>query len=406
MFAYINIKKILQTNCGALPKRGADMRVIDSIEQGYVLTDGKKIIELGSMQHFDYFKNYAHVDCSDRYVLPTYCDSHTHVVFAATRENEMLQRIQGATYHEIAAAGGGILNSALRLAETSEQQLYDEALVRIDKMKKQGTGAIEIKSGYGLTIDAELKMLRVIRKLKENCGLPIKATLLAAHAFPAEYKNHKSAYVDLIVNKILPQVADEGLADYCDAFVEKGFFEIDQARLIFEKAVALKLKIKVHANQLSYSGGVQLGCNYSAKSVDHLEYLEALDYETLSKSNTVATLLPAAAFFLNVEQANARQLIDNNAIVALASDFNPGTSPSGNMNFVNTLAVLKMKMTTYEAINASTINGAFAMDMEKKMGSLEIGKAASFIITDKLKSIDVLPYNFGDNSIHKVVLAS
>jgi imidazolonepropionase len=404
MQAYINIKSIVQTNRGKVAVRGENMAFLPTIDDGFLLIDNKKIVDFGSMSVFDFEKNHEIIDCTDRYILPTYCDSHTHVVFAATREAELLQRLKGASYLEIAAAGGGILNSALRLQTCDEQQLYDDAFYRIEKMIQTGTGAIEIKSGYGLSVDAELKMLRVIRKLKENLTLPIKATLLAAHAFPAIYKSNRAAYVALIIDQILPQCVDAGLVDYCDAFVENGFFTVAEADQIFEKASALNIKIKVHANQLSNSGGVKLGVGYNATSVDHLEHLDAEDYRLLSGSDTVATLLPSAAFFLNDSMPDAIELIKNNAIVALASDYNPGTSPSGNMNFVNSLAAIKMKMTTEMCINASTINGAFAMDVHHQLGSIDIGKNASFIITEKIQSIDAMPYSFGSPSIYKVII--
>ena len=337
-------------------------------------------------------------------VFPTYCDSHTHIVFAATREREFVDKIKGLSYADIAAKGGGILNSANKLANTSEAELFNMAYKRLQELIKLGTGAIEIKSGYGLSVDAELKMLRVIKELKQKSSIPIKATFLGAHAFPVAYKENKQAYIDLILNEMLPQIAKENLADYIDAFCEEGFFNVTQTETICKAGIDAGLKVKIHANQLSLSGGVQLGVKLNALSVDHLEVMDDDAINALANSNTIGTLLPTAAFFLRMDYQPARKLIDAGCAIALATDYNPGSSPSGNMNFVNAISCIQMKMLPEEVINASTINGAYAMEVEKELGSIMIGKKANLIFTKPLPSLAYMPYSFGSNLIDKVMI--
>lgn len=403
-----NIKKLIQTEEGTERKPrvyGKDMAALPEIEQAWLLCEDGRIHSFGSMDALPQsLQADEHIDGSGRMVLPAWCDSHTHLVFAAPREQEFQDRIRGLTYAEIAARGGGILNSARKLNETSASELFDHALKRLHEVIAQGTGAIEIKSGYGLCLEGELKMLRVIRKLKEESLIPVKASFLAAHAFPPEFKENHKGYIDLIINEMMPRVAAEGLADYMDAFCEEGFFSVDETARLLEAGLQYGLKPKIHANQLHRSGGVQVGVRYNAISVDHLESMGEAEIESLRGSNTIPTLLPGAAFFLGMHYQPARLLIDAGLPVALASDYNPGSCPSGNMNFLLSLACTQLKMTPEEAIHAQTLNGAAAMELEKEMGTIAAGKKASLILTKPVSSMAYLPYSFGENWIERVIL--
>lgn len=344
------------------------------------------------------------LNAEGRFVFPSWCDSHTHIVFAAPREEEFALKIAGKTYEEIAAAGGGILNSANKLQKATEDELFESASIRLKDMIKHGTGAIEIKSGYGLTVESELKMLRVIKRLKAAFPIPIKASLLAAHAYPAAYKNNHQAYINLIINELLPKVAEENLADYIDVFCEKGFFSNEETVQILKAAAKYGLKPKIHANQLSSSGAVELGVAHHAVSVDHLEETDENVLQALGESHTIATLLPSCSFYINIPFANAKGLINSNAIVALASDYNPGSTPSGNMNFVVSLGCIKLKMMPEQSINAATLNGAAAMELSNEVGSIALGKKANLFITRPMTSLAYLPYSFGQSQIETVIL--
>lgn len=386
--------------------RGSEMANLPLLENAWLLLADGLIKDFGTMDklpssllHFP-----STFDASGKFVCPSWCDSHTHIVFAAPREEEFVMKIAGKTYEDIAAAGGGILNSAHKLELATEDHLFESASLRLKDMIKQGTGAVEIKSGYGLTVESELKMLRVIKRLKLAFNIPIKATLLAAHAYPTAYKNDHQGYIKLIIEELLPVVAKEGLADYMDAFCEKGFFSVEETDQLLTAAAQYGLKPKIHANQLSVSGGAQIGVKHHAVSVDHLEETDEDVLHTLSNSNTIATLLPSCSFYLNIPFANARGLLNANAPVALATDYNPGSTPSGNMNFVVSLGCIKLKMLPEEAINAVTLNGAAAMELSKEMGSIAIGKKANLFITRAIPSLAFLPYSFGQSQIETVIL--
>ena len=397
-----NIKQLCQVST-AKRVYGKDMDCIPFIENAWLLADNGLIHSFGSMEDAPEVSVDELYDATGRFALPTWCDSHTHLVFAAPREQEFVDRIKGLSYEDIAKRGGGILNSAKRLNETSEEELYDQSLKRLHEVMAQGTGAIEIKSGYGLNTEAEMKMLRVIRKLKENSPIPIKANFLAAHAYPIDYKENKEAYINLIIDEMLPKIAAEGLADYIDVFCEKGFFEVPETERILEAGWKYGFKPKIHANQLHNSGGVQVGVKHNAVSVDHLECVGDAEIETLKGSNTIPTLLPAAAFFLGIHYQPARKMIDAGLPVCLATDYNPGSCPSGNVPLLLTIACTQLKMTPEEAINAVTINGAAAMELENELGTIEIGKKANLIITKKIPSLAHIPYDFGNNPVEKCV---
>jgi imidazolonepropionase len=345
------------------------------------------------------------IDATNKFVLPTWCDSHTHLVFAATREGEFVDKIQGASYEAIAQKGGGILNSAKRLQETPLEELVQSAFARLKEVQQFGTGAIEIKSGYGLTLEAELKMLRVIRQLKTMTKMPIKATFLGAHALPTAYKTNRTAYIDLVVNEMLPQIAAEGLADYVDVFCEKVAFSVAETERIMEAGAQYGLKPKIHTNQFNCMGGIEAAVAHQAISVDHLEVINENEIACLQNSPTIATLLPSAPFFLNDHYPQARKMIDAGLGVALATDYNPGSTPSGRMPFVLSLACIKMKMLPAEAIQAATINGAYALEMSHQLGSISKGKLANLIITKPMDSIAYMPYAFGSNWIDQVMIA-
>ncbi len=337
-------------------------------------------------------------------VLPSWCDSHTHIVYAGNREQEFVDRINGLSYKEIANNGGGILNSAKKLQSISEEELYQQSAIRIKEVMQLGTGAVEIKSGYGLTEEAELKMLRVIKKLQKNYPITIKATFLGAHALPLEFKNNKSGYLDLVITKILPAVAKENLAEFIDIFCETGYFSVTDTMRLLEAGKKYGLIPKIHVNQFTAIGGVQAGVKYNALSVDHLEEMREVDIETLKNTNTMPVALPSCSYFLSIPYTPARKMIDAGLPLALATDYNPGSSPSGNMNFVIATACIKMKMTPEEAINAATINGAYAMGLEKTHGSICKGKKANFIITKQISSYAFIPYSFGNNLIDSIFI--
>ena len=403
---FINIKELVQVReLDVMKVSGKNMSILPIIKNAFLIIKDNVIVDFGSMNKLGIKKSDKVVDLTGKLVLPTWCDSHTHLVFADTREEEFVNRIKGLTYQEIAERGGGILNSSKKLQNKPEIELFEDAAKRLKELIKNGTGAIEIKSGYGLTLESELKILRVIKKLKENFSLPIKATFLGAHAIPNEYKEKRSEYIQLIINKMIPEIAKEKLADYIDVFCEKGYFTTTETDLILKAGIKYGLIPKIHVNQFNSIGGVKLGVDNNALSVDHLEVLTDEDLNILSKSDTMPVALPSCSFFLEIPYTNARKLIDANIPMAVASDYNPGSSPSGNMNFVVSLACVKMKMTPEEAINAATINAAHALNLSDKIGSISKGKMANFIITKPIKSYSSIPYAFADNCIEEVYLA-
>jgi imidazolonepropionase len=401
-----NIKLLVNTREQHRLLRGKELAHLPCIEDAFLIIEDDHIAEYGSMKDvkFRVADFTSHYDAKGKIILPSWCDSHTHLVFAGSRENEFVDKIKGLSYAEIAAKGGGILNSAKKLNATSEDELYKQSYKRLQEVMALGTGGIEIKSGYGLSVEDEIKMLRVIQRLKRNSPIPIKATFLGAHTIPVEFKENRQDYIDLIINEMLPVIANEKLADYIDVFCEENFFSPEETELICNAGKAIGLKPKIHANQLSVSGGVQTGVKLGAVSVDHLESMDENAISSLANSSTVGTLLPTAAFFLRMPFQPARKLIDNNCAIALASDFNPGSSPSGNMNFVVSLSCIQMKMLPEEAINAATINGAYAMELKNEVGSITVGKKANLIITKEIPSLAYLPYAFGTNFIDKIVL--
>lgn len=399
-----HIKQLIGvTTSSTRPKRGEEQSQVSSIENAYLIVKDGKIEKFGAMQDCPETQ-LQKVDCTGRLVLPMYVDSHTHMVFAESRSGEFKMRLNGKSYQEIAEAGGGILNSAKKLGAMSEQALFDGASVRLQNAIKQGTGALEIKSGYGLTIEDELKMLRVIRVLKSVSPIPIKATFLGAHALPKEFKNNKAAYVYLVCNEMLPRIAGEGLADYIDIFCETGYFDLDDLKQVIEAGDKYGLKAKVHVNQFSSFGAVKLACELGALSVDHLEVMKEEDYNALQKANTLAVGLPLCSLFLDIPYTPTRTLIDQQIPVVLASDFNPGSSPSHNLNLAFALACSQMKMTPEEAFNALTYNAAFALELEKEVGSIEVGKKANLMITKPANGLEDIPYWFGDSLIEQVVV--
>lgn len=384
--------------------RGNDLAVLPSLQNAWLVMEDDVIAGYGSMDKLPAQQPSQKIDAGGGIVLPAWCDSHTHLVFAASRENEFIDKIKGLSYADIAAKGGGILNSAKKLQETSEDELFNRAWKRLEEVSKLGTGAIEIKSGYGLSVEGELKMLRVIKKLKAKSRLLIKATFLGAHAYPPAYKDNHQGYINEIIDQMLPAIAKEKLADYIDVFCETGFFSPEETAIICEAGMEYGLKPKIHANQLHLSGGVQTGVALGAISVDHLETMDGPAITALAASGTIGTLLPTAAYFLRMPFQPARQLIDAGCAIAIASDFNPGSSPSGNMNTVVSMSCIQMKMLPEEAINAATINGAYAMELQQQAGSVTPGKKANLIITKPVPSLAYLPYAFGSNLIDKVII--
>lgn len=400
-----NIKYLANIRSGNEKLRGKALAEMPVIENAYLKIKDGKIADYGKMDDLQSDEDYKVFDAEGRSILPAWCDSHTHIVFAAPRETEFIDKLKGLSYAEIAAKGGGILNSAKKLAETSEDDLFEMAKERLKKLIILGTGAIEIKSGYGLSVEAELKMLKVVQRLKEWAPIPVKSTFLGAHAIPQEYRENRRGYIDLILNEMLPEIEKQGLADYVDVFCETGFFSQEETEEICNAGKKHGLKPKIHANQLNVSGGVQAGLNTGAISVDHLETMSDVEVEILSREDApMATLLPTAAYFLRMGFPPARQLIENNAAVVLASDFNPGSSPSGNMNLVLSMSCIQMKMLPEEAINAATLNGAYAMELEDEVGSISVGKRANLILTKEIPSLAYLPYSFGENLIDKVII--
>lgn len=380
------------------------MSFVPSIDDAYLFVKDGKINDFGKMQELKKINTDQVIDAKDRMVLPSWCDSHTHIVFAGDRSKEFIDRIKGLSYEEIAARGGGILNSAKLLQNTSKEDLYNQSKMRINSVIRQGTGAIEIKSGYGLSFESELKMLQVIKQIKDSSKMQVKSTFLGAHAYPNEFKENKDGYVDLVLNKMLPAFKKENLIDFIDVFCEKGYFSPEDTERIIKEGLKYNIRSKIHVNQFNVLGGIKIAVENNALSVDHLEVLQDDDIKILSKGSTIPVVLPTCSYFLGIDYAPARKLIDAGLPLAIASDFNPGSSPSGNMNFVISTACTKMKLTTEEAINAATINGAYAMGLEDKVGSISKDKIANLIITNKINSIDEVPYNFGGNQIHKVIL--
>jgi len=404
-----NIKDLVQVDLkNRLWVAGKSMAEVQTIKNAFLIVQDELIKDFGAMENL-YKSEYElddmiiEIDCSGKMVFPSYCDSHTHLVYAATREQEFVDRIKGLTYEEIAQKGGGILNSAKRLQEMTEDDLYTQAMERLEEIMWLGTGAVEIKSGYGLTTESEMKMLRVIRRMKQNSPLMIKSTFLA-HAFPMEYRSKRADYVNLLINEMLPLIASEELADYVDVFCDRGFFTMEETERILMAGIKYGMKGKVHANELANSGGVQVGVKYSALSADHLEYVEDEEIAALMDSETMPTVLPGAAFFLNLKLAPVRRMIAAGLPVAMASDYNPGSSPSGNMNFIQSLGCLKYDMTPEETIHATTINSAYAMGISESYGSIAKGKVANLFITKEISSYAVIPYSFGSNLIETVIL--
>ena len=380
------------------------MKQLPSIDDAYLLIEDGKISQFGPMEQVPAFRDAEVMDATGRFVMPAWCDSHTHLVFPETRELEYTDKIKGLSYEAIAKRGGGILNSAKKMQEASEEQLYNDATKRLKEIVKYGTGAIEIKSGYGLNTEAELKMLRVIKKLKEQSPVTIRSTFLGAHAVPPEYKSNPDKYVDLIINEMLPEVSKENLADFVDVFCDRGFFSPQQTGKILEAANKYGLRPKIHANELDFSGGIQTGVKYNALSVDHLEFTGDEEIQALLNSDTMPVILPGAAFFLNLKYAPARQIIDAGLPLALATDFNPGSSPSGNMQLIISMASILYKMLPEETINAATINGAYAMGLQNELGSIAPGKMANLIVTKAIPSIEYLPYAYGENKVEMTIL--
>lgn len=400
-----NIKKLIQCRTEKTPfVSGKDMSFVPSIDNAYLVIKDGKINDFGKMQELKKINTDQVIDAKDRMVLPSWCDSHTHIVFAGDRSKEFIDRIKGLSYEEIAARGGGILNSAKLLQNTSEEDLYNQSKMRINYVIRQGTGAIEIKSGYGLSFESELKMLQVIKQIKDSSKMQVKSTFLGAHAYPNEFKENKDGYIDLVLNKMLPAFKKKNLIDFIDVFCEKGYFSPEDTERIIKEGLKYNIRSKIHVNQFNVLGGIKIAVENNALSVDHLEVLQDDDIKILSKGSTIPVVLPTCSYFLGIDYAPARKLIDAGLPLAIASDFNPGSSPSGNMNFVISTACTKMKLTTEEAINAATINGAYAMGLEDKVGSISKDKIANLIITNKINSIDEIPYNFGGNQIHKVIL--
>ena len=406
-----NIKQLVNVREESKLLRGNELAILPSVENAYLIIEDGIITEFGEMKNSnpdsyrDQTSNHKQtIDASDQMVLPCWCDSHTHLVFAATREDEFVDKIKGMSYAEIAEKGGGILNSARKLNAMSEDELFNVSWKRLEEVSKLGTGAIEIKSGYGLTVDGELKMLRVIKKLKERSSLLVRSTFLGAHTYPLEYKEDHQGYIDLIVDEMLPVIAKEKLADYIDVFCETGFFSPQETETICKAGIKSGLKPKIHANQLNFSGGVETGIKLGAVSVDHLETVNESVINQLAGSETIGALLPTAAFFLRMPFQLARQMIDSGCAIAIASDYNPGSSPSPNMNLVVAMSCIGMRMLPEEAINAATINGAFAMELQNEVGSITVGKRANLIVTKPIPTLAYLPYSFGSNLIDKVII--
>lgn len=400
-----NIKSLIQVEenpCEAVC--GAAMAEVKSLDNAFLIVEDDKIADFGKMEDLKETSADKIVDAKQRFVLPSFCDSHTHLVYAGSREIEYIDKIRGLSYEEIAKRGGGILNSAKRLQEASEDQLFEDAMKRLEEIASMGTGAVEIKSGYGLTTEAELKMLRVIRRLKEVSPLTIRANFLGAHGVPMEYRGNQGAFVDLVINEMIPLVAEEKLADFIDVFCDTGFFTVEETDRMLEAGVRHGMIPKIHANELDYSGGIEVGVKYGALSVDHLECVGDKEIAALKASETMPTILPGAAFFLNMPYSPARKMIEAGLPVAMASDFNPGSSPSGNMQMVMTFACVNYRLTPQEALNATTINSAYAMGLSKTHGSIARGKQANFYITKDIPTLEYIPYYYGTNKVERTFL--
>ncbi|WP_394775358.1 imidazolonepropionase [Flavobacterium sp.] len=400
-----NIKELLQVRETSIAKvSGDEMAILPTIKNAFLVLRNNLIEDFGVMENLPEIKADKVIDATGKIVLPSWCDSHTHIVYAGNREQEFVDRINGFSYEEIANRGGGILNSAKKLNETSEEEIYEQSKLRLEEVMHLGTGAVEIKSGYGLTIEGELKMLRVIKKLAKNYPITIKATFLGAHAFPVHYKDNKTGYIDEIINKMLPEIAQNKLADYIDVFCETGYFSVEETEKIMEAGIKFGLKPKIHVNQFNSIGGIQSGIKFNALSVDHLEIMTQEDIEALKNTETMPVALPSCSYFLSIPYTPAREMIKAGLPLALATDFNPGSTPSGNMNFVVATACIKMKMTPEEAINAATINGAYAMGISQTHGSITKGKKANLILTKPISSYYQIPYAFGSNLIESVFI--
>jgi imidazolonepropionase len=400
-----NITEMLQVREAGITKvSGAEMAILPTIKNAFLLIENDLIADFGSMESLPSIKADNVIDATGKIVLPAWCDSHTHIVYAGNREQEFVDRINGMTYEEVANRGGGILNSAKKLNESSEDEIYQQSKERLEDVMRLGTGAVEIKSGYGLTLEGELKILRVIKRLSIDYPITIKATFLGAHAFPLEYKENRKGYIDLIINEMLPEIATNRLAEYIDIFCETGYFTVAETEQIMEAGICFGLKPKIHVNQFNSIGGVQAAIKYNALSVDHLEVMKPEDIVALKNTETMPVALPSCSYFLSIPYAPAREMIAAGLPIALATDYNPGSTPSGNMNFVVATACIKMKMTPEEAINAATINGAYAMGISNTHGSITIGKKANLIITKPIPSYYQLPYAFGSNLIDSIML--
>lgn len=401
----INIKELIQVRDASILKvSGSEMAILPTIKNAFLIIEDDLIADFGMMKNLPTINADKKIDAMGKMILPTWCDSHTHLVYAGNREQEFVDRINGLTYEEIANRGGGILNSAKKLNETSEEDLYDQSKTRLEEIMRLGTGAVEIKSGYGLTIDGELKMLRVIQQLSQNYPITIKATFLGAHAIPAAFAANRKGYIDCIITEMLPEIAKNNLADFIDVFCETGYFTVEETERIMEAGIHFGLKPKIHVNQFNSIGGIQAGIKHKALSVDHLEIMKPEDIEALKNTETMPVALPSCSYFLSIPYTPAREIIAAELPLALATDYNPGSTPSGNMNFVVATACIKMKMTPEEAINAATINGAYAMGISNSHGSITIGKKANFSITKPISSYYQLPYAFGSNLIESVFL--
>ena len=400
-----NIKQLVQVRDQNITKlKGKQMSYLPTLSNAWLLINEDKIENFGGMETLPNIEADQEIDATGKLVLPSWVDSHTHLVYAGHREQEFVDKINGLTYEEIAAKGGGIVNSARQLQNTSEEELYQQSLQRLEQVIKMGTGAIEIKSGYGLTPEAEIKMLRVAKKLQKAHPILIKTTFLGAHALPAEFKDNKQGYIDQICNEMLPQIAEENLADFIDIFCEQGYFDIHDTEQVLEAGKKYGLRGKIHVNQFNSIGGVKTGVDYNVLSVDHLEVMKDEDIEALKNTDTIPVALPSCSLFIKIPYAPARKMIDADLPLALATDYNPGSSPNGNMNLVVSLACIKMGMTPEEAINAATLNAAYAMGIEKTHGSITKGKIANLLITDQIPSYGFLPYSFGNNHISQVIL--
>lgn len=403
-----NIDRIVQYREDPPAKvSGEEMKELPTLEDAYIAIEDGVIKDIDTMDNWPGIEDWRGLEVLDgrgRIVMPSWVDSHTHIVYAGSREKEFVDRIKGLSYEEIAARGGGILNSAERLREASEGELFESAMERVEEIKSMGTGAVEIKSGYGLSLESEMKMLRVIGRIKRESELTVRSTFLGAHAIPQEYKEDRTSYVDLVVNEMIPQAAEEGLADYVDVFCERGFFTKDESDRVLKAGVEHGMKAKVHANELDYSGGVQIGVQHDAISVDHLECTGDEEIEALKGTKTMPSLLPATAFFLKLDYPPARKMIDAGLPVALSTDYNPGSCPTGNMPFVNSLACIYMNMLPEEAINASTINSAYAMDLSGTHGSVTVGRPANLMITKPMSSYAFIPYAFGSDHVDTLIL--